>query len=659
MPGLADLLPLAAWVRSLGGPQFGSLLPKSPTNVTAGSPPAPTPPPQSSDAQFLQAMTQMGLAGPQNELHRAQAEQARALAKYFGTDDPPPPGFGQRGGTGDVSGGSAFGSLSGPMPAPAAATLPLDALLSPAMQPRPLGGGMASGMGPPGRPTRAELAWTQNAPIPTLANPGVPRDAWQHGVMSEAPPIPPPDGYAPQYPFGDATPRGQFQTGHMRDGKWVPTWATNQLPPPRLATNAPPASMSKGALLGSVPGVAAAGGAPIQMAQAGPAGPAFGSLAPGYSSPFSAEDIAWAQRQDQRNAKLGKRNPAMVDEALKMAPGMSMSPQYKASVALAEEGARDPFLRGRAQFQADLDLRNKWGSPTDLQKALLAANINPNSPQGREIMARAFPDNRPDAVKLADAANLPTDQRGPAIAGAIPGNAPTGDQKDYRAYVNDQLSRKQPVKGFEEWDISRRRAQNQNEFGTIPPGHQLSRGEGGAVSMAPIPGSPAEREAKDAERKLKLAEANKKIGSDIVIQEVGRAFKLMDESTLPTTGGVGAFLSKIPYTASHDLSNLITTIEANAMVDKLQAMRQASPTGAGLGNVTERENERLVAAIGSLKQSQSDGQFRTNLQRVKDIYLEIVHGPDGPRLGAESDKPPGGQRRLIWDPQSQSLRPAQ
>ena len=51
--------------------------------------------------------------------------------------------------------------------------------------------------------------------------------------------------------------------------------------------------------------------------------------------------------------------------------------------------------------------------------------------------------------------------------------------------------------------------------------------------------------------------------------------------------------------------------------DRLQAMRDASPTGGALGQVSERELSQLNASIANLRQSQSLGQFKSNLAIVK------------------------------------------
>lgn len=114
--------------------------------------------------------------------------------------------------------------------------------------------------------------------------------------------------------------------------------------------------------------------------------------------------------------------------------------------------------------------------------------------------------------------------------------------------------------------------------------------------------------------------------ANIVVQDIDRALKLTKDSWTPVTGGTGGLLSYIPGTSSYDLGSLLTTIKANAGFDQLSAMRAASPTGGALGSVSENENKLLQSVIGSLEQSQSEQQFKDNLRRVKNTYLDIIHG---------------------------------
>ena len=125
-----------------------------------------------------------------------------------------------------------------------------------------------------------------------------------------------------------------------------------------------------------------------------------------------------------------------------------------------------------------------------------------------------------------------------------------------------------------------------------------------------------------------------RVTAGIVTTDINRVLFLMENATLPTTGAAGAFLSKIPGTASANMKYLLDTIRANIGFQKLQQMRQSSPTGGALGNVTERENALLQATLGSLEQAQTQDQFVYNLKRIHDQFLDTVHGAGNgpPRL---------------------------
>lgn len=86
-----------------------------------------------------------------------------------------------------------------------------------------------------------------------------------------------------------------------------------------------------------------------------------------------------------------------------------------------------------------------------------------------------------------------------------------------------------------------------------------------------------------------------------------------------TTGFIGNIGKNIAGTPAHDLEKTLIAIQANLGFETLQQLRDNSPTGGALGNVTERELEFLQSAWGSLAQSQSPGQFRENLIKLKQV----------------------------------------
>ncbi|MCA3704247.1 MAG: hypothetical protein INF12_14590 [Methylobacterium sp.] len=170
------------------------------------------------------------------------------------------------------------------------------------------------------------------------------------------------------------------------------------------------------------------------------------------------------------------------------------------------------------------------------------------------------------------------------------------------------------------------------QMGPIPQGHVVRQNPDGSYVMEPIPGSPAAREVEKLAKTEAEGTRQQAQSADIVTGDIGRAIDLMDRAVLPTTGAVGGVLSGVGGTAARDVAGLLDTIKANTAFDKLAEMRKASPTGAALGSVTERELALLSAVRGNLEQSQSDAQLRYNLARLNNTVLDIVHGPgQGPQ----------------------------
>ena len=83
-------------------------------------------------------------------------------------------------------------------------------------------------------------------------------------------------------------------------------------------------------------------------------------------------------------------------------------------------------------------------------------------------------------------------------------------------------------------------------------------------------------------------------------------------------GAMGKLLSGVWNTPQFNLAENLKTIKANIGFDRLQQMRNSSPTGGALGQVTEMENKLLQATVASMEQGQSGSQLVDNLKRVRD-----------------------------------------
>src|SRR5690606_36603495 len=101
-----------------------------------------------------------------------------------------------------------------------------------------------------------------------------------------------------------------------------------------------------------------------------------------------------------------------------------------------------------------------------------------------------------------------------------------------------------------------------------------------------------------AERAGETKEDQQQTWNAIVSEDIDRAISTIDGGVLPTTGFIGDALSETGSTGANNLRALLGTIKANAGFDRLQAMRDSSPTGGALGQVSERELAFLQSTIG-------------------------------------------------------------
>lgn len=181
------------------------------------------------------------------------------------------------------------------------------------------------------------------------------------------------------------------------------------------------------------------------------------------------------------------------------------------------------------------------------------------------------------------------------------------------------INEEQYKKGLEDLVKSGVNVELSNE-GAIPAGYQAIRDDNGKIiRIEPYQGS------KPAEASVKSAEQGARAGN-IVIQDIERLKKnVMSQDIFnPTTGALGWIASFIPSSGRVDAENLGRTIKANIGFDRLQQMREASPTGGALGSVSDRELRNLQSVMGSIELSQSEDQLLDNLERLGDIYSNIM-----------------------------------
>lgn len=362
------------------------------------------------------------------------------------------------------------------------------------------------------------------------------------------------------------------------------------------------------------------GAQPAQVAQATVAGDNVAKLR--ADAQYYAQSNPEAARQfNARADALERGNGGQVAQA----PGAADLPPQGANAAPTQAQGfavpgnmlppNDPFPRVTTQ-----QLYGIWN--------------NPNASEGQKAMAKSIIDNRqkysdenaPDKRALAKAqaekAQLDLDKARREAQGE--GATPlTAEERKNFGIAEGQAAYK-TRSGEIKFGPAGTTIKNE---GTIPPGYRAVRDPNGNLErVEPIPGSKAEREANDlAEKKTKADRIKGEVGTTVgnALDDIDR---LMKSATLPTTGAIGSRLASMPGTAAHDISQALSTVGANISFSQLQQMRESSPTGGALGNVTEGEQKMLQNSFAALSQSQSEEQFKTNLGRVRAVFERIVHG---------------------------------
>ena len=199
----------------------------------------------------------------------------------------------------------------------------------------------------------------------------------------------------------------------------------------------------------------------------------------------------------------------------------------------------------------------------------------------------------------------------------------TSKQQDYMFYrAQEQESGRTPL-SFNEWDKQGRAAGattvnvGQSEVGTIPQGYELiTDPQTGSRRMQPLAGGPAEREIAGQEIKQEEKARSAVASIDNVIDTVNEAIGITGRGT----AGYAALFDFLPESGSRELANTVDTIQANLGFDKLQSMRDASPTGGALGQVSERELNFLQGALANLDRRQKPETLKKNLRKILTHY---------------------------------------
>lgn len=161
-----------------------------------------------------------------------------------------------------------------------------------------------------------------------------------------------------------------------------------------------------------------------------------------------------------------------------------------------------------------------------------------------------------------------------------------------------------------------------------------------------------------ADQKLELSKPQAEVRVKSISQNMDRLEAAMqslhdDKGLSNITGTVMGRTPNLTNKATGAQSQ-INSIKSQIFQESLQAMREASKTGGAVGNVSDKEGDKLERTIASLDQSQSTDDFKKNLKKAIDqvkLSRDIIQGAFNDQYFGINSR--GEQAVEGWTPEKQ------
>jgi hypothetical protein len=139
-----------------------------------------------------------------------------------------------------------------------------------------------------------------------------------------------------------------------------------------------------------------------------------------------------------------------------------------------------------------------------------------------------------------------------------------------------------------------------------------------------------------AEKKTKADQQNAALFENDILQ-IDKALDIVEKSG-SSAAGWGSLLSWVPESKALDLNATLGSIDAQKLVNQIQALKETSATGStGFGSLTEREGQLLMDRLGALRQGQSPAVLKESLSDIRRLMGKLVGRDPKDRPGQFSE----------------------
>jgi hypothetical protein len=127
-------------------------------------------------------------------------------------------------------------------------------------------------------------------------------------------------------------------------------------------------------------------------------------------------------------------------------------------------------------------------------------------------------------------------------------------------------------------------------------------------------------------QKAEDAKIDKAMGLTQDLNLLEKASESMAPGVLAATGRMVA--EQIPATQQAETKDIIDRVNSMLTLSGIQEMRANNPTGAALGNVSDKDMAVLRSSVTALRNAQSPAAFKRELIRLKNLQHDLIYGSE-------------------------------
>jgi hypothetical protein len=138
------------------------------------------------------------------------------------------------------------------------------------------------------------------------------------------------------------------------------------------------------------------------------------------------------------------------------------------------------------------------------------------------------------------------------------------------------------------------------------------------------------------EKKTKAEQQNAALFDNDILQ-IDKALDIVEKSG-SSAAGWGSLLKWMPESKSLDLEATLNSINAQKLINQIQALKETSPTGStGFGSLTQSEGQQLIDRLGALRQGQAPEVLKEALVDIRRLMGKLAGRTSKDRPGQFSE----------------------